>query len=142
MTTNAPAGDTNAMTSTSNFPILVCEDIGAAHDFLLASFGFTSGGLYRDGDGAVVHGEVRAGHAPIWLHAVTAEHEMDSPKEASASHGGLEIVVADIDAHYALAKSSGARIDREPTDQEYGLREYGARDPDGHRSWFYSPRPG
>jgi uncharacterized glyoxalase superfamily protein PhnB len=126
------------MTTTSLIPILVYEDIEAAHDYLVASFGFTSGGLHRDGDGAVVHGEVRAGDCAIWLHRVTPEHRMASPEGASASHGGLEVIVPDVDAHFEHARSSGAHIDYEPTDQEYGLREYGARDPEGHRWWFAS----
>ena len=61
-------------------PILVYEDIEAAHDFLVETFGLTSGGLHRLDDGTVVHGEVRNGDAPIWLHRVTAESEMDSPR--------------------------------------------------------------
>ena len=60
-------------------PILVYEDIEAGHDYLIATFGFTSGGLHRTDDGTVVHGEVRMGDAAIWLHQVTAEHEMASP---------------------------------------------------------------
>src|SRR5271170_6543589 len=45
-------------------PILVYEDIEAAHDFLVGTFGLTSGGLHRLDDGTVVHGEVRNGGAP------------------------------------------------------------------------------
>jgi uncharacterized glyoxalase superfamily protein PhnB len=142
MTTTADTIESHAMTTTSIIPILVYEDIEAAHDFLVASFGFNSGGLYRDDDSIVVHAEVRAGDCAIWLHRVTAEHEMGSPKGTNASHGGLEVIVPDVDAHYAHTKSSGASIDYEPTNQEYGLREYGARDPEGHRWWFSSPLPG
>jgi uncharacterized glyoxalase superfamily protein PhnB len=120
-------------------PVLVYEDIQAAHDFLVGTFGFTSGGLHRLDDGTVVHAEVRNGDAAIWLHAVTAEHEMASPREAAAAHGGVEVIVPDVDAHFARARAAGARIDREPTDQSYGLREYGARDPENHRWWFSSP---
>jgi uncharacterized glyoxalase superfamily protein PhnB len=120
-------------------PILVYEDIEAAHDFLVAAFGFTSGGLHRAGDGTVVHGEVRMGDAAIWLHAVTEEHQMASPRGSAQSHGGLEVIVGDVDAHYARSKAAGARIDRAPTDQPYGLREYGARDQENHRWWFSSP---
>jgi MerR family transcriptional regulator, thiopeptide resistance regulator len=130
------------MTGTSLIPILVYEDIEAAHDFLVAGFGFASGGVYRDADGTVVHAEVRAGDAPIWLHRVTAEHEMASPKGAPGSHGGLEVIVPDVDAHYARVKAAGARIDSEPEDQDYGLREYGARDPENHRRWFSPPLAG
>ena len=76
---------------------------------------------------------------PSGCTGVTAEHELASPRDAAMSHGGLSVVVPDVDAHYARAKAAGARIESEPTDQDYGLREYGARDPENHRWWFSSP---
>jgi uncharacterized glyoxalase superfamily protein PhnB len=142
MTTTAHTNEPATMTGTTVIPILVYEDIEAAHDFLVGAFGFTSGGLHRADDGTVVHGEVRAGECPIWLHRVTAEHEMASPKGATASHGGLSVIVPDVNAHFAHAKAAGARIDSEPSDQDYGLREYGVRDPEDHRWWFSSPLAG
>ena len=131
--------NTQDTTTQAIIPVLVYEDIEGAHDFLIDAFGFTSGGLHRDDTGAVVHAEVRNGDAPIWLHRVTAEHEMASPRGAAVAHGGLEVIVADVDEHFARAKAAGARIDREPSDQDYGLREYGARDPEDHRWWFSTP---
>lgn len=129
----------SATNTTAVIPILVYEDIEAAHDFLVEAFGLTSGGLVRLEDDTVIHAEVRNGDAPIWLHAVTADHHMGSPREAATSHGGLEVMVRDVDAHFARARAAGAQIDREPTDQDYGLREYGARDPENHRWWFSTP---
>jgi MerR family transcriptional regulator, thiopeptide resistance regulator len=126
-------------TSTAVIPILVYEDIQAGHDFLVEVFGLTSGGLHRLDDGTVVHGEVRNGDAPIWLHRVTAEAAMDSPRDAAASHGGLSVRIPDVDAHYARVKAAGARTESQPTDQPYGLREYGVRDLENHRWWFSSP---
>jgi uncharacterized glyoxalase superfamily protein PhnB len=120
-------------------PVLVYEDIEAGHDYLVEVFGFTSGGLHRLDDGTVVHGEVSLGDNVIWLHAVSPEHDMASPRDAEASHAGLSVHIADVDAHYARTKAAGARLDSEPTDQPYGLREYGARDPEGHRWWFSTP---
>jgi uncharacterized glyoxalase superfamily protein PhnB len=131
----------DTVTQTTVIPILVYEDIEAAHDFLVATFGFASGGLHRTEDGTVVHGEVRMGDAVIWLHAVTEEHQMATPRRSTQSHGGLEVIVADVDAHYARSLAAGAHIDYEPTDQVYGLREYGARDPENHRWWFSTPLP-
>jgi MerR family transcriptional regulator, thiopeptide resistance regulator len=128
--------------SSTVIPILVYEDIEAAHDYLVRVFGFTTGGLHRTDDGTVIHGEVRHGDAAIWLHRAAAEHEMSSPRDAASSHGGLEVIVRDVDAHYAHAKAAGARVDREPTDQDYGLREYSAHDPENHRWWFSSPVAG
>ena len=119
--------------------MLVCEDIAATHDFLVEVFGFEPGGVQRDGDGTVVHGEVRAGDTAIWLHAVSAEHEMASPRTLNTSSGGLVVRVLNVDTHFEHARAAGARIDSEPTDQEYGQREYAARDPEGHRWWFATP---
>jgi len=127
------------ITQTAVIPVLVYEDIEAAHDFLVATFGFTSGGLHRTEDGTVVHGEVRIGDAAIWLHAVTEEHQMATPRHSAVSHGGLVVIVEDVDAHYLRTQAAGAHIDRPPTDQDYGLREYGARDPENHRWWFSTP---
>ena len=130
------------ITQTAVIPILVYDDIEAAHDFLVGTFGFTSGGLHRTEDGTVVHGEVRMGDAAIWLHAVSEEHQMATPRGSTQSHGGLEVIVQDVDAHFARSKAAGASIDRSPTDQPHGLREYGARDPENHRWWFSSPLAG
>jgi uncharacterized glyoxalase superfamily protein PhnB len=126
-------------TQSAVIPVLVYEEIEAAHDFLVGTFGFTSGGLHRNERGTVDHAEVRMGGAAIWLHAVTEDHQLTTPRSATHSHGGLEVIVQDVDAHYARSKAAGARIDRAPTDQPYGLREYGARDPENHRWWFSSP---
>jgi len=131
-----------ASIQTPIIPILVYADIEAAHDFLIGTFGFTSGGLHRAEDGTVVHAEVRMGDAAVWLHAVSEEHQMTSPRGSIQSHGGLEVIVDDVDTHYAQSKAAGARIDRAPTDQPYGLREYGARDQENHRWWFSSALAG
>ena len=120
-------------------PVVVCEDIAATHDFLVDAFGFESGGVQRDGEGRPVHGEVRGGDAVIWLHAVSPEHELASPRTMPVATGGLVVHVDDVDAHFHRATAAGAVIDSEPTDQEYGQREYGARDPEGHRWWFATP---
>ena len=116
-------------------PVLVYQDIAAAHDFLVAAFGFEAGGVDRDGDGNAVHAEVRAGGQAVWLHRVTGEHRMAQARSAPSSNG-LVVHVADVDAHFRRAREHGAEIESEPRDMPYGQREYGARDPEGHRWWF------
>ncbi len=120
-------------------PLLVYDDIERAHDFLVRAFSFGPGNIERDGEGTVVHGEVTAGDVVIWLHRVSPEHEMASPGMMDAQSGGLVVHVDDVDAHFEHARTAGARIDSEPTDQEYGQREYGVRDLEGHRWWFATP---
>jgi uncharacterized glyoxalase superfamily protein PhnB len=128
------------MTSISRLiPVVVCDDIAATHDFLVDAFGFDAGGVQRDGDGRLVHGEVRGRDGAIWLHAVSPEQGLESPRGMTALTGGIVVYVDDVDAHYERALAAGATIDSKPTDQEYGQREYGARDPEGHRWWFATP---
>ncbi len=120
-------------------PVLTYQDIAAAHDFLVQAFGFAPGGVHRTPEGQPVHGEVRAGDAAIWLHRVTAEHHLESPRAVDVANSGLFVHVDDVDAHYERARAAGAHIDSEPVDQSYGQREYGARDLEGHRWWFGAP---
>jgi len=119
-------------------PVLACADIQAEHDFLVNVLGFEAGGVDRDGDGRPVHAEVRAGGQAIWLHRVTAEHAMASPR-AAPSANGVVVMVDDVDAHHRRAAAAGAEIEGAPADMPYGQREYGVRDPEGHRWWFATP---
>ena len=47
----------------------------------------------------------------------------------------------DPDAHHDRAKAAGAEIFRELSDQDYGSRDYAARDPDGNEWYFGTYRP-
>lgn len=119
-------------------PLLVYDDIQAAHDFLVNVFGFKAGAVIRDEGGHPVHGEVHAGETTIWLHRVTAEHDLRSASSGIAS-AGLVVYVDDVDGHFARVRAAGGRVDGEPADQPYGQREYGVRDCEGHRWWFATP---
>jgi len=119
-------------------PVLPYEDIRAAHDFLVGVVGLASGGVVDDGEGNVVHAEVRAGDRRIWLHAVSGG--LTTPTLAGAATGGLVVHVDDVDAHFERARSNGVTILREPTDEDYGQREYGLRDPEGHNWYIATPR--
>ena len=61
------------------------------------------------------------------------------PRTLNQLSSGLVVHVDDVDAHFRHARDAGATIDREPEDQPYGQREYGARDLEGHRWWFATP---
>jgi uncharacterized glyoxalase superfamily protein PhnB len=120
-------------------PVLVCSDIEAEHNFLVGVLGFAAAGLERTPEGAVVHGEVRAGDRRIWLHLISEAAGLATPLTLGGAGGGMVVHVVDVDAHFAKAKAAGASILSEPTDQEYGQREYGVRDPEGHSWWIATP---
>ena len=120
-------------------PVLVCSDIAAEHDFLVRALGFTSGGLERAPDGTVVIGEVRAGDRRIWLHPTREAYKLATPLSLGGAGAGITVLVKDVDAHFAAARTAGATILNEPTDRPYGQREYGVRDPEGHNWWIATP---
>jgi uncharacterized glyoxalase superfamily protein PhnB len=113
-------------------PVLVYPDVREAVSWLGAAFGFVErlqiGASHRsqlnvgDGGGAVIVAEVRGDRRP--------------PREGDASHSIL-VRVDDVDAHCARARDHGARIVMEPTDFEYGERQYAAADLAGHQ-WTFS----
>jgi len=87
-------------------PLLVYEDIPAAHDFLVGAFGFAPGGVQYDTDGQPIHAEVRVGALAVWLHQVTAGRYV-SPRAMDAASSGLVIHVDDVDAHCENARAHG-----------------------------------
>ena len=111
-------------------PVLIYEDIEAAHDYLVRVFGFIGDGVERTPDGTVVHGEVRLGEGRIWLHRST--DTLASPQTLTQLNGGMVVHVDDADAHFTRTREAGAIIDSEPTDQPYGqprVRGPGPRGP-------------
>ena len=119
--------------------ILVYEDIEAAFDYLTRVFGFGPGELMRDSDGDVIHGEIQAGDGEFWLHMESAPFGLKSPNNLGGASGTMAIMVNDVDAHHRYAVEHGADVRYEPTDQDYGYREYSAVDLEGHLWSFMNP---
>lgn len=113
-------------------PVLPYQDIRTAHDFLVEVLGLDSAGLVEHA-GRVIHGEVRAGQRRFWLHESAGA--LTSPEAVGVRTGGVVLHVADVDAHFERVRAAGATILREPTDEDYGQREYAVRDPEGH-DWY------
>jgi uncharacterized glyoxalase superfamily protein PhnB len=119
-------------------PLLACANIEREHDFLVRVLGFASVGLERQSDGTVVHGEVRIGEHRVWLHRLDVSSDLLPPTRRGPT-GGIVVQVPDVDDHYRKATLAGAGILYEPRDQDYGQREYGVRDPEGHLWWIGTP---
>ena len=111
-------------------PVLIYPDVREAVAWLGAAFGFEErlqiGEAHRSqlrvGEGAVIVADVRGEQRP--------------PRDGEVTHSVL-VRVEDAHAHCERARSHGARIVMEPTDFEYGERQYAAEDPAGHR-WTFS----
>jgi uncharacterized glyoxalase superfamily protein PhnB len=111
---------------TKIIPALRYPDARAAIDFLCAAFGFTEHAAYEQ-DGLIGHAELRLGDEWVMLGDVRA----GSP-DFPAGPCTIYVVVDDPDAHHDRAAAAGAEIVRGLTDQDYGSREYAARDPAGN----------
>src|ERR1039457_3237432 len=111
-------------------PVLIYPNVREAVDWLSMAFGFVArvriGEDHRSqlsfGEGAVIVGDVR--------------HDRRPPRPGEGTHSVM-VRVEDVDAHCERAREHGARIVMEPTDFEYGERQYTAEDPAGHQ-WTFS----
>jgi uncharacterized glyoxalase superfamily protein PhnB len=111
-------------------PVLIYPDVRAAVAFLTTAFGFEERvkigedhrSQLRYGEGGLIVGDVR--------------HDRRAPQPGEVTHQVL-VRVEDARAHCEHARAHGARILMEPTDFEYGERQYHAEDPFGHQ-WTFS----
>lgn len=120
----------------STTSLLVYNDLAAAHEYLVRVYGLDPGPVTLDDGGRIIHAEVRAGSQVIWLHPAADGYQ--SPRSLGAVTSMTVVAVDDADAHHARAVQAGADIIEEPTDQPYGVREYGARDLEGQLWYFHS----
>ena len=110
-------------------PVLIYPDVREAVAWLTEAFGFAERvrigenhrAQLRFGDGAVIVADVRGDRRP--------------PRPGEATHSVM-VRVEDARAHCERAREHGARILMEPTDFEYGERQYSAEDPFGHQWTF------
>ena len=117
-------------------PYLLYEDAGAAIDWLCRAFGFRERLRFADSDEVVTHAELDVGtDGLVMLGHPGAEHR--SPDRLGASTAIIHVYVADVDAHVRRARAAGARITREPADEEYGDRRYDCKDLEGH-DWSFA----
>jgi uncharacterized glyoxalase superfamily protein PhnB len=111
-------------------PVLIYPDVREAVAWLSAAFGFVErlriGENHRAqlkfGDGAVIVADVRGDRRP--------------PRLGEVTHS-VTVRVENARAHCERARERGARILMEPTDMEYGERQYNAEDFAGHQ-WTFS----
>jgi uncharacterized glyoxalase superfamily protein PhnB len=107
-------------------PTFRYTDARSAIAFLVEAFGFEEHAVF-DQDGVIGHAELRLGDAYIML-GEAAAGGAEFPNGPSTTY----VIVDDPDAHHARAVAAGAEITRELTDQDYGSREYAAKDPGGN----------
>ncbi|MFE6685279.1 VOC family protein [Streptomyces sp. NPDC057743] len=123
------------------FPTLLYRDAPGAIRQLTEGFGFTVAARYDGEDGAVLHAELAHGDGVVMLGSKGHGGPFDEAM-GDAGPSGVYVVVDDPDAHCERARRAGVEILVPPTDQEYGSRDYLARDAEGTLWSFGTYRPG
>ena len=124
----------------SIYPVLRYADARAAIDWLSKAFGFTAKQVHEGPDGAIQHAELASESGLVMLGQVPAQGQPDRWGQPAGS-AFMYAVISDPDAHCERAKQAGAEIVMEPTDQDYGSRDYAARDPEGNLWSFGTYKP-
>ena len=129
-------------------PSLSYGDAPAAIDFLCEAFGFTRHAVYGDDeDASLIHHAQLVKDGNMVMLSTTHDNEwtraanMSTPRAVGANTMALYVVIDDVDAHCERARAAGATIIREPRDEEYGGRGYGALDCEGYAWSFGSYDP-
>ncbi|MDX3238142.1 VOC family protein [Streptomyces sp. ME03-5709C] len=122
-------------------PTLRYKDAKAALAFLEQAFGFTGIAVYEGEDGTVQHAELAYGNGVVMLGSERSGTAF-SRLAAGLGAASVYVVVDDADAHHDRAVAAGAEVVLPLTDQDYGSRDYTARDPEGNLWSFgtYVPR--
>lgn len=97
-------------------------------EFLLAAFGGEELGRSSSPDGHIANAQICIGSSTVMV--------SEAPKQYKAMHGAYYLYVNDADASVKQALENGATLEMEVSDQVYGDRQGGVRDPFGNIWWL------
>ena len=122
-------------------PYLMFKNCETAIIFYAKAFGATQKLCMKNPNGSISHAEIEIGDSVVMM----ADESPASDAFATEHYGGspisLMIYSANCDATYQQALQAGAESLRVPTDQSYGDRMAGVRDPFGYKWWIGTPIP-
>jgi uncharacterized glyoxalase superfamily protein PhnB len=126
---------------------LTYDEPKKAIDFLCKAFGFEVKLLIEDEKGGVAHSQLSVDGGLVMVAGAGERGRswMKSPRAVGgANTQALMMFVPDVDAHFAHAKESGAKIVNEPSTRDHGEgywvdRSYECEDLEGHH-WYFVQR--
>jgi len=116
-------------------PYLCVDGAAAAIDFYTKVFGAKERMRMPAPGGKIGHAEIKIGDSVIMLADESPEQDFLSPKARGGTSVLLHLYVPNVDNFVAKAIAAGAQLVRPVTDQFYGDRAGGIKDPFGH-SWY------
>jgi uncharacterized glyoxalase superfamily protein PhnB len=119
------------------YPVLHYGDLARAVVYLGEAFGFVEHRSHRTADGALAYVELTFDGCTIGMGTSSADGGPFDRKPTA-----VYVATEDPDALYQRAVTAGAEIVMELTDQDYGSREFAARDVEGNVWCFGTYRPG
>jgi uncharacterized glyoxalase superfamily protein PhnB len=117
-------------------PYLFYEDVPGAAEWLQEAFGFTEIVAYRDERNEVTY-ELSCQGSSVMIGHFGRSYR--NPRHTGHISQLLYMEVKDVDAHCARAAVAGAMILDPLADKPFGIRQYIASDPEGHRWGFGQP---
>ena len=123
------------MTTTIN-PVVHYRDLAAGARFLVDAFGFVEQQAHKDGNGTVQYVELALDGAPLGLGSLTEGSMFDT--------GPAVVYISrdEVDTMHERAVAAGAEVLMAPTDQDYGSRDFVAKDHEGNIWCFGTFQPG
>lgn len=133
--------DTSKIEAPRIFPTMRCRDAHAMIGWLKEVLGFREHFIHRNND-VVEHAQMAYG-ASILMLGQSREDDYDTMvgEPGGRRTDALYLAVDDPDALFAKVKTSGAPIEMEIKDTDYGNREFACRDPEGNLWSFGSYWP-
>lgn len=116
-------------------PHITYQSVADALVWLTKTFGFVEHFRYGESNGSVQGAQMHLGDA--WIMLNSSRPGIASPAQAGCGTQSLTIFVEDVDRHYERTRSAGGRIVEELHETEYGERQYGVEDLEGHH-WLFS----
>jgi uncharacterized glyoxalase superfamily protein PhnB len=116
--------------SSSWVPILRVKDAQVSAKFYREAMGFRVDWEHRFADGFPLYMQIS--RSPLVLHL--SEHQGGGTTAAE-----FFVRVPDVDAVYRAIVDQGIETATEPSNQEYGMRDFCVVDPDGHRVTLGTP---
>jgi uncharacterized glyoxalase superfamily protein PhnB len=131
------------LTMQTLYPCLFYNDAPAAIEWLNKAFGFTTNlSVPGENPNEIAHAELSLNGAVIMMGtAKNTEFPWKSPMDIPAVNQMLYVVIDNVDEHCEQARAAGAKIVREPKDEDYGGRDYMAVDPEGNYWSFGTYQP-
>ena len=109
-------------------PYVLVAGVPKFIDFLVRAFGAEETHRTALPDGTVMHAQVRIGDSMMMMG--------DPTGWGQPSPAGIYLYVPDVDAVYRQAVAAGAASMMAPSDQFYGDRSAGVKDPFGNTWWI------